>query len=505
MSLIRKLAGQTAIYGLSSIMGRVINSLLTPFYVRVLGAGENGVIFDFYTLSAFIMILFTYRLETAYFRFASKEEDKEQIFITGLNSIFFTSLLFLFILLGFSHPIASMLRYPDHPEYVQIFACILFTDALAEIPFARLRLDGKAKRFATIRIIWVLVNVFSNILFLVIFPKVVNNGWLPFLKPIAGLIYNPEIRVGYVFISNLIASVTVLLLLSPVYKRARLLLDKKLGLRMLNYSWPLMIVSFAGIINEMLDRQLLKYLLPYSIEKNKEQLGIYGANYKLAMLVSLFRQAFMYAAEPFFFSHSKEKDSPILYARIAKYFTITNIIGFLVITLYLHIFKYYVGKDGSLFHEGLKVVPILLMANIFLGLYYNISSWFKLTDKTHYGIIISLTGAAITVILNVWWIPIFGYVGSAWATLICYFAMAMLCYYLGKKHYPLQYDWWSIFGYLVLGIVILSIHTWAINLTHPGFVVTTVYATIALFLFLGVVYVKERKVLISIKNTEING
>jgi len=492
MSLIRKLAGQTAIYGVSSIMGRVINSLLTPFYVRVLGAGENGVIFDFYTLSAFIMILFTYRLETAYFRFASKDENKEQSFITGLNSIFLTSLLFLLILLGFSHPIATLLKYPDHPEYVQIFAWILFMDALAEIPFARLRLDGKAKRFATIRIIWVLV------------PKVVNNGWMPFLRPIAGLVYNPEIRVGYVFYSNLIASFTVLILLSPVYKRARLLIDKKLALRMFNYSWPLMIVSFAGVINEMLDRQLLKYLLPFSIEKNKEQLGIYGANYKLAMLVSLFRQAFMYAAEPFFFSHSKKKDSPVLYARIAKYFTITNIIGFLIITLYLHIFKYYVGKDGSLFHEGLKVVPILLMANIFLGLYYNISSWFKLTDKTHYGIIISLTGAAITVILNIWWIPIFGYVGSAWATLICYFAMAMLCYYLGRKHYPLQYDWLSIFGYLVLGVVILSIHNWLVNLLHPGFTVTTVFATIGLLLFLAVVYFKEKKTLLTIKNTKLN-
>ena len=283
----------------------------------------------------------------------------------------------------------------------------------------------------------------------------------------------------------------------PYYLNTKLLFDKAQFAKMFRFSWPLIIVSFAGTINEMLDRQLLKYLLPYSIEKNKAQLGIYGANYKLAMLITLFGQAFRYAAEPFFFLNAKEKDSPKLYARITKYFTIVTIVGFLVITLYLHIFKYYVGDDGSGFHEGLTMTfPILIWANIFLALYYNISTWYKLSDMTVYGIFISLLGAAITVGLNVWWIPVFGYMGSAWATLICYATMAFVSYHLGRKHYALNYGWFSLFAYMLFALVIYGSHKGLVEYLQSGFILTSILSTIGLMLFIVTVYFIERKNLV---------
>ena len=496
MSLIKKLAGETAIYGLSSIVGRLINFFLTPFYVRVFTEGDNGVIYDFYTLSAFIIVIFSYRLETAFFRYGSDPAEKEKAFSTALTAILFSSCVFVLILLSLSHPIASIMKYPDHPEYVQFFAGILFLDALAEVPFARLRLDRRPIRFAIIRLTWVLMNVFFNLLFLFVLPGVMKGNFFSFLLPVANLFYDPSIGVGYVFISNLLASLITLLLLIPYYTRTKLLFDKAQFAKMFKFSWPLIIVSFAGTINEMLDRQLLKYLLPYSIEKNKAQLGIYGANYKLAMLITLFGQAFRYAAEPFFFLNAKNKDSPKLYARITKYFTLVTIAGFLVITLFLHIFKYYVGDDGSGFHEGLKVVPILIWANIFLALYYNISTWYKLSDMTVYGIFISLFGAAITIGLNVWWIPIYGYVGSAWATLICYSTMAFVSYHLGRKHYELAYNWISMFGYMFFALGIYAAHSFLVDYLKSGFILTSILSTAGLLLFIGTVYFIERDTII---------
>jgi O-antigen/teichoic acid export membrane protein len=291
----------------------------------------------------------------------------------------------------------------------------------------------------------------------------------------------------------LIASASTLLLLLPYYKISTKDFDRKLWWDMVKYALPLVVVSFAGVINEMLDRQLLKYILPYSNEENRAQLGIYGANYKLAMLISLFTQAFRYAAEPFFFSHAKEKNAPKLYAAIAKYFTIANLLGFLMIVLYLHYFKYYVGKDGSRFHEGLKVVPILLMANIFLGLYYNISTWFKVTDNTTYGMYIALGGAAITIILNIWWIPIFGYVGSAWATLICYGSMTFMSYYIGRKHYPMQYDWLGIFAYMSFAVAVFFVHRTCVNYFHFNHTMASISAAVLFITYAFTIFKLEYK------------
>ncbi len=493
MSILKKLAGQTAIYGLSSIVGRLINFFLTPFYVRIFTEAENGIMYDLFALTAFIMIVFTYRLETAYFRYATEPAYREKSFTTALYSILSTSIVFFSAIIIFADDIAVMLRYPDHPEYIRLFGGILVLDALVEIPLARLRLEGKAMKYATIKLLNIFINFGLNFFVLYFLADAADGSGFAFLKPLADIFYNPEIRVGYVFIFNLLASASTFLLLLPYYRISLKEFDKKLLWKMLVYSLPLVVVSFAGIINEMLDRQLLKYILPYSNEENRAQLGIYGANYKLAMLLSLFTQAFRYAAEPFFFANAKDKKAPKLYALIAKYFTIVNLFGFLVIVLFLHYFKYYVGSEGSRFWEGLRVEPILLMANIFLGLYYNISTWFKVTDNTGYGMVISLAGAAITIGLNVWWIPIFGYMGSAWATLICYFSMTVITYILGMKYYPVKYDWLGIAAYMCFAVALYMIHNFVVEYFQLGHLQTSLLSIAFIGLFSGIIIKLEKK------------
>lgn len=493
MAILKKLAGQTAIYGLSSIVGRLINFFLNPFYVRIFSEAENGIIYDLLSLTAFIMIIFTYRLETAFFRYSTEQGQKEKSFATALYSILGTSLILFIAILVFSGNIANLLKYPDHPEYIQMFACILILDALAEIPLARLRLEGRAKKYAMIKLLNILINFSLNFFVLYFLPKSLIDPNYSFLQPLAKVFYDPTIRVGYVFLFNLIASASTLLFLLPEYKVSAKYFDKALLKKMLVYALPLVVVSFAGIINEMLDRQLLKYILPYSNEENRAQLGIYGANYKLAMLISLFTQAFRYAAEPFFFANAREKNAPKLYALIAKYFTITNLIGFLVIVFYLHFFKYYVGKEGSRFHEGLRVVPILLMANIFLGLYYNISTWFKVTDKTSHGMFIALAGAGITIGLNIWWIPVFGYMGSAWATLICYVSMTILSYVMGQRYYPVQYDWLGITAYISTAVALFMVHGFLIDFFQFDQIMASISGAVLLLIFVGLVIKLEYK------------
>lgn len=493
MAILKKLAGQTAIYGLSSIVGRLINFFLTPFYVRIFTEAENGIIYDLFALSAFVMIIFTYRLETAYFRYATDVDNREKSYTTALYSILSTSVVLFLAIILFSKNIATLLRYPDHKEYVLMFGCILMLDALVEIPLARLRLEGRPKKYAMIKITNIIINFGLNFFVLFFLAKSYSGTGFAFLKHLAGLFYDPSIRVGYVFLFNLIASFSTLLLLLPYYRISLKAFDNALLKKMVIYSMPLVIVSFAGIINEMLDRQLLKYILPFSVEENRAQLGIYGANYKLAMLISLFTQAFRYAAEPFFFANARDKNAPKLYALIAKYFTIANLIGFLVIVLFLHYFKYYVGKDGSRFWEGLKVVPILLMANIFLGLYYNISTWFKVTDKTIYGMLIAIVGACITIVLNIWWIPIFGYIGSAWATLICYVSMTVMSYFAGKRYYPMQYDWLGIIAYMCFAVAVYFIHRFLVQQFDLGHIMSSVTGLTLLISYIVVVAKLEYK------------
>ncbi|MGB4497441.1 MAG: polysaccharide biosynthesis C-terminal domain-containing protein [Methylococcaceae bacterium] len=441
--MLKKLLSQTAIYGLSSIFGRFLNYLLVPLYTYYFTASQYGVVSEFYAYSGFLSVFLLLGFETGYFRFRS---DNEKAYSTGLSFILVLNLSIFALLTALNSMISSALNYAQHSEYILYFALILTFDAIAALPFAKLRAENRALRFASIKIFEILLTVALSLFFIVLCPKLQtqNLSWLHF-------VYSPEIGVGYIFLANLIASGSKFLFLMPQLKGLNAGFDLQLFKKMARYSLPIVVIGFAGIINEMLDRALLKYLLPYDTATNLAQLGIYSACYKLSILMTLFIQAFRYAAEPFFFSYAKNSDAKLIYARVLHYFTIFCVFIFLLVTLYLDFFKYFIGEE---FRAGLHVVPILLLANLFLGIYVNLSIWYKLSDRTLIGAGVSLFGSSLTIILNFYWIPKFGFTGSAYATLVCYAAMAILSYFLGQKFYRVNYNVKGVLGYLSLGVIL---------------------------------------------------
>jgi O-antigen/teichoic acid export membrane protein len=452
MSIIKKLASQTAVYGLSSIFGRFLNYLLVPLYTYHFTAAEYGVVSEFYAYAGFFSVLLLFGFETGYFRFRDKDHPGRDVaYSTALLFVALVNLGFFALILLVNTRLSAALNYANHPEYVLWFSMILFLDAIAAIPFARLRAENKAFLFAGIKIFEILVTVLLSLFFIVYCPKVYAQNPESWIAPI----YNPAIDVGYIFIANLIASGFKFLLLAPQLSGLAWGFDRALFGRMVRYSLPMVVIGFAGIINEMLDRVLLKYLLPYDNLTNMKMLGIYSACYKLSILMSLFIQAFRYAAEPFFFAYADKSDARQVYAVVLKFFVIFCVFIFLLVTLFIDFFKYFVGDE---FRAGLEVVPILLLANLCLGIYVNLSIWYKLTDRTLMGALVSIAGAALTIALNVWWIPLFGYVGSAWATLACYGSMAIVSYLLGQKYYPVKYDVTRLIGYIGLGIGLYFAH-----------------------------------------------
>lgn len=446
---LKRLAGQTAVYGLSSIVGRLLNYLLVPLYTHVFLTSQYGVVTIMYSYVAFLIVILTYGMETAFFRFSeARPGEKQVVFGTSLLSVLFTSLLFVLATTFFRQPIAGALRFPDHPEYILWFGLILGMDALSAIPFARLRSENKAFRFAGIKLVNIGVNIGFNLFFLLLCPWLLEGG-PEMLKGPVSAVYNPSIGVGYVFISNLIASGVTLLLLLPVMFRARPVFSPALWRQMLIYALPLLVAGLAGVVNESLDKLLLNHLLPS--ETAMSQVGIYGACYKISIMMTIFIQAFRFAAEPFFFSQASRKDARQMYARIMKYFVLACLLIFLGIMLFMDIVQYFVGPA---YREGLGVVPILLLANMFLGIYFNLSIWYKLDGQTRFGAWFALAGAVLTIVLNIWWIPLIGYHGSAWATLACYVFMAALSFGFGQKHFPIPYETGRILGLIAAAVLI---------------------------------------------------
>ncbi|MDG6025960.1 MAG: polysaccharide biosynthesis protein [Candidatus Brocadia sp.] len=472
MSPLRKLASQTAVYGLSTILGRFLNYLLVPLHTRVFDTDEYGVVSELYAYISFFLVVLTYGMETAFFRFSQDEEKKDKVFPTAFVSVSISSVVFMLGMGVFAQPIANAIRYPNHPEYIVIFSLILGFDAMTSIPFALLRQQGRPAKFAIVKNINIISNILLNIYFLMLCPYMQHksNISLPF--------YDATIGVGYVFISNLAASIITLPLLSKEIMWMKKGFDPTLWRKMIAYSLPLLIVGLGGMVNETLDRAIMKYLLPAG-KGTLSQVGIYGANYKLSVLMSLFIQAFRFAAEPFFFSHAKTLDKKIIYARVMDYFVIVCLGIFLIVTLYIDLLKYFIGER---FYEGLKVVPILLLANLCLGVYYNLSIWYKLSDQTSKGAIISLIGAGITIGLNIWWIPVFGYVGSAWATFLCYFSMMLICYVMGMKYYPIPYHIRHILSFTGIALILFFAGWFCRNTFSTGNLMRTLGINSALFL-----------------------
>ena len=484
MNPFKKLAGQTAIYGIPTIVGRMLNYLLVPLFTYIFSTSEYGVVTEMYAYSSVFLIILTYGMETALFRFSQTEDDKDKVYSTACISIILSSVIFITLACIFAAPISNAINYPDNREYIIWFSLILGTDALCSIAFAKLREQNRAKKFAVIKSINIAVNILLNVFFIVICRRAYINTDSIF-HAAAQKIYDPSVGVGYIFLSNLFASILTALLLLPEYLKIRFTFDSVLWKKMMYYALPLMLAGLAGIINETMDRILLKYLLPDK-STAMAQLGIYGACYKVAILMTIFIQTFRFAAEPFFFSHSKEKNAQQTYADVMKYFVIACSFIFIATMMYIDFIQYFVGED---FRSGLKVVPILLLANLCLGVFFNLSIWYKLTGDTRYGAYLSAFGAAITLLLNFLWIPSLGYMASAWTTLICYFSMMIASYFIGQKNYPIKYDLKRILGYFGLSLILFLI---SMLLSFNSLPVKLIVNTFLLLIFVLTIYFFEK-------------
>ncbi|HRI58621.1 MAG TPA: oligosaccharide flippase family protein, partial [Saprospiraceae bacterium] len=485
MSLLKKLAGETALYGLSSIVGRMLNFFLTFIYARTLTTAENGVLNELYAYAGFLIVVFSYRMESAFFRYGTPVEDRERSYATGLFSIIGSTIGITIGLLVFAQPLADLLHYSDHAEYIRWFALILAFDCLSELPFARLRLEQRPRRFVAGKLLNIGVNIFLNVFWLIFCPWAARHGldWVHY-------VWSPTMGVSAVFLANLIASVVTIVYLLPQMSGLKAGFDTVLWRKMILYAAPLIIVQFAGIVNQMLDRALLKWLLPGTPEENLSQVGIYGNNYKLAMLITIFTQAYRYAAEPFFFRHAGDANAPDIQAKATKWFTIAATTGMAGVLLFLDLVKYFLGEK---YFSGLKVVPILLLANVLLGIYYNLSVWYRLKDKTMLGAWISIGGALLTLFLNILLVPRIGYVGAAWTALATYFFMCLATWITGQKHYPVPYQFGRMGLYIAVALVLFAVSQWLGTALSALPVLLWTIRTALFGGFLGLIYLLEMK------------
>jgi len=456
MGRLTSLVKETAIYGISSILGRMLNWLLVPLYTLYLAPADYGIVTELYAYAAFLLIIYTYGMETAFFRFSTRSKGPDsKVLNQTQSSILISSLILSTVLIVFSTPITNYLEYPGKEKYIIWFSIILAVDAWVSIPFANLRLQQKAKKFAWIKLLNIFLNVGFNLFFIVFCSYIIQQDGETQLKALISRFFDEKNLVDYIFISNLIASTAVLFIFAGELLKVRLKLDRNVLFEMYKYAFPIMIMSLAGVTNEMLSRAVLKKWLPsgfYPGYSNQAALGIFGAAYKLSVFMTLSIQAFRYAAEPFFFSRAKDKDSKELFSTVMLWFVIFGAFIFIVIVLNLDIIGYlFLRKEA--YWDGLVVVPVLLLANLFLGIYYNLSIWFKLTDKTYYGTLISIIGAVITIVLNYLLIPVLGYLGSSLATLLCYLTMVVISYHLGRKHYPVPYQTWKCLLYIIISVI----------------------------------------------------
>lgn len=455
--LLKKLAGQTAIYGLGTILGRVLNYLLTPLYTGIFAAEAFGTYSEAYSYIAILLIVLTYGMETALFHFAQKNPNPNRVFSTAAVSLLLTTSVFWLLLFPNSLTVADIMNYPGHPEYVVWLGLIIGFDALSSLPMAWLRLKGRPGLFSLITLINIGVNIGLNLFWLKWGRDAYASGQGSPFEGWGLLEYNPEIGVGYIFLANLIASGVKLMLCIPFFRTGRLHLDFSLLRQMLHYAAPLLVAGLGFILNERLDVLMLKYILPLSPKEAMYQVGVYGACYKLAILMTIFIQAFRYAAEPFFFSQQKRGDAKELYASVMNYFVAFCSVLYLMVVLHLDVFKHFL-RDSS-YWEGLGIVPVIMLANIFLGIYMNLSMWYKLSGQTRYGAIFSVMGAALTIGLNAALIPHFGFMGSAYTTLAAYGSMVLVSYIWGLKNYPIPYNLKRIGVYLGLSVGLYLIHS----------------------------------------------
>ena len=453
MTGIKSLAKDTAIYGMSSIIGRFLNWCLVPLYTYKLATGEFGDVTNLYAWMALLLVILIYGLETGFFRFANDgaERDPKTVYSTCLFSLATTSAIFMGLVFLFQSPISRLLKLSEHPEYILITAAIIAMDAFCALPFAYLRYLKRPIRFAALKLLFIALNIILNLFFLVVCPWIWKHApeWINWF-------YDPTYGVGYILISNLLGTFIVLLALAPEIVRIPWRFRPDLLKRILRYSFPLLILGVAGIMNQTLDKILYPMLISDPVAA-KSGLGIYGANYKIAIVMVMFTQAFRYAYEPFIFAQNKGEDKRVAYAEAMKYFIIFGLFIFLGVMFYLEILRYFIDPD---YFSGLQVVPIVMIAELFFGIFFNLSLWYKLTDKTQWGAYFSLFGLAITLTINIAFVPRYGYIACAWAAFTCYFAMMIASWFIGQHYYPIRYDLKGIGKYLLLALVLYVIALW---------------------------------------------
>lgn len=488
MASIKKLASQTLWYGASSIFARFLYYLLTPYLTgKFSGTVEYGRMSLVFALIPFLFTLIVFAFETAYFRFMERREYKIDVYDTLSTSLLISTLAIIGLTIFFRASIARFIGLPDHPEYITLCGVIIGFDALSALPFAKLRHENRPKKFAFIRIVGILLNIFVVYFFLTICPAIIKKN----PNSILHLVYSARYGVAYVLIANAAASVFQFLALSREWSVVHLHINKTLWTEVMIYALPLTIAGFAGMINETFDRVMLQRWSPLKGDAATFEVGVYSACYKLSILITLFVQAFRMGAEPFFFKQSSEENAPRVYARVMKFFVITICAMFLFVSLYLNIWKELFIHDEKMW-AGIKVVPILLLANMFLGIYINLSIWYRLSRKTTAGAYITLIGAAITISVNFIFIPYFSYMACAWATFLCYGSMMVISYVQGQKSYPVPYAWKKLISYMVIVVILYFVHQ-AITRIWNSAALNYTSATLFLLLFSLFIYRVERK------------
>lgn len=476
MANLKSLAKDTAIYGMSSILGRFLNYLLVPLYTSNISAasGGYGIITNLYAYTALLLVILTYGMETTFFRYANKtNEDPQKVYSSTLIMVGFTSLLFIVLVSIFLQPLSGVMGYSDHSSYVWVMAATVSIDAFQCIPFAYLRYKKRPIKFAALKLLFIAFNIALNLLYFVVLPDLYKS-----YPDIIQHIYNPETGVGYAFYINLVCTASITFFFYKELTGFKYTFDKELAKRMLSYSWPILILGIAGILNQTADFILFPYL--YKGGQAHQQLGIYGAASKIAMIMAMITQAFRYAYEPFVFGKGNDKDNRETYAVAMKYFIIFTLLAFLVVMGYINILRHIIGRD---YWEGLKVVPIVMAGTIMMGVYFNLSFWYKLIDKTIWGAYFSGIGCFVLILINIIFVPQYGYMACAWAGLIGYATAMTLSYFVGQKKYPINYPLKSI------GIYVLMTVIFFIAITYSNQHLPKIYAlavnTLIIFAFIA--------------------
>jgi len=495
LATIKQLAGQTLWYGISNIGAKFLNYLLTPLLTYLMtdtsGVQDYGDYSLLYSWIAVVNILFVYGFETGYFRFSNKDGiDRKSLFETAFGSLIISTLGLFFLFSFLRMPINNFLNLGEHPEYITWCLCLIGLDAISTIPFAKLRQENRPKKYALIKLCGILINILFTLFFLIWLPKYADNHSTGSIAMWA----SGNSRVGFLLLSNVLQNLFVFVMLYAEWKDFRFKFNGKIWRQLFLYSMPMIFIGLAGMINEVMDRQMLAKLLPVGIDA-KRVVGIYSANYKLAIFITLFVQAFKMAAEPFFFNQSKEKNATLLYARVMKWFVITLSLAFLFSALYLDLLQYMIGVS---YRSGLTIVPILLFANICLGIYYNLSVWYKLTDRMRMGLYITSFGAIITLTGNYFFIPLYGMYAAAWTTLVCYATMVIITYFMGQRYFPVPYPVKRILTYLSIMLVFyfikISVDSISGSWTNMmQLLVRVPVATLLIILYILIIVRAERK------------